>query len=263
MAGVEPFIDVNALPTPPPVPSADAIAHLFDVSPAAAIEFFRSLGVRIAWDWRADESAAQDLAFYVSKVMNADVLVAIKEEITRGLALGIPTKSMRKFLLGRLAQLGWIGERDVVGPNGEIARVDISTPARIDLIVRTNAQTAYNVGRYAMQARAAATAPIWQYVAVLDERTRPAHAAMNGKAFRATDQIWNEIYPPCGFNCRCRVRALTEKGAAGLEILDGATFELPEGFPDPGFGGAAANAMTQLGALISRVHEREQQAART
>jgi SPP1 gp7 family putative phage head morphogenesis protein len=263
MAQNDPFIDVNALPKPPPVPSGDAISRLFLVDPAAAIEFFRSLGVRVVWNWRADETAARDLAFYISKVMEADVLAAIKEEIARALKLGIPTKSFRKFMLGRLAQLGWIGARQVVGPDGETDVVDISTPARIDLIFRTNAQTAYNAGRYAMQSRAAQTAPVWQYVAVMDSRTRTTHAAMNGKAFLATDAIWSTIYPPCGFNCRCRVRALTLQAADGLEILDGASFELPAGFPDTGFGGAAVAGAAQLGSMISRLHVAEQRAART
>jgi uncharacterized protein with gpF-like domain len=44
----------------------------------------------------------------------------------------------------------------------------------------------------------------------MDERTRPAHAAMNGKIFRFDDPIWQTCWPPNGYNCRCRVRALTE-----------------------------------------------------
>jgi SPP1 gp7 family putative phage head morphogenesis protein len=244
----------NGLPSSPPVPTAEDLASAFRVTPRAAIEWFESLGIRVAWNWQADAQAADDLAFYVSKVMQQDVLVAIKEEIARALKLGIGKTQFRRFLLGRLAQLGWIGAREVVSPSGETETVDISTPARMDVIFRTNAQGAYNAGRYQAQMQYADAAPYWQYVAVLDARTRSAHAAMNGKVFLARDAIWASIYPPCGFNCRCRVRAMTEASfkASGLALLDGSTFTLPAGFPDEGFGSSSANPISLIGALSAR-----------
>lgn len=65
-----------------------------------------------------------------------------------------------------------------------------------------------NDGR--LQAQQAADAfPYLMYVAVMDGRTRPSHAALNGKIWRKDDPVWSVIYPPNGFNCRCRTRALT------------------------------------------------------
>lgn len=34
---------------------------------------------------------------------------------------------------------------------------------------------------------------------------------MHGRVFHHDDPIWNTHYPPCALNCRCRVRALTER----------------------------------------------------
>lgn len=47
------------------------------------------------------------------------------------------------------------------------------------------------------------------YVAVMDGRSQPSHAALNGRIWRKDDPVWQSIYPPNGFNCRCRTRALT------------------------------------------------------
>jgi uncharacterized protein with gpF-like domain len=54
--------------------------------------------------------------------------------------------------------------------------------------------------------------PWWRYVAVLDQRTRPAHRLLNGRTFRYDDAFWASHYPPNGWMCRCRVQALSDMG---------------------------------------------------
>jgi uncharacterized protein with gpF-like domain len=43
---------------------------------------------------------------------------------------------------------------------------------------------------------------------VMDDRTRPTHAALNGLILPANHSFWTDHYPPIGFNCRCSVTAL-------------------------------------------------------
>lgn len=54
--------------------------------------------------------------------------------------------------------------------------------------------------------------PMLRYVTVGDERVRASHAAMNGLQRPMSDPIWDKIYPPNGWNCRCTV--VTTTGAA-------------------------------------------------
>lgn len=84
---------------------------------------------------------------------------------------------------------------------------------RLDNIYRTNLQSSWNSGRAEQILRNRRTHPWLRYDAVNDSRTRPAHAAMDGKIFHVDDPIWNSWYPPCGYRCRCRVIAMTDAEA--------------------------------------------------
>lgn len=72
--------------------------------------------------------------------------------------------------------------------------------------------------------------PLWQYRAIMDSRTRPAHAAMNGKVYDYRHPIWNTWYPPNGFNCRCYVKSLSLDQAKerGLEAQTLGVNEKPD-----------------------------------
>jgi SPP1 gp7 family putative phage head morphogenesis protein len=47
--------------------------------------------------------------------------------------------------------------------------------------------------------------PYLQYSAVLDDRTRPEHAALDGVVKHIDDPFWDKWFPPNGWNCRCDV----------------------------------------------------------
>lgn len=42
-----------------------------------------------------------------------------------------------------------------------------------------------------------------RYMTVDDDKVRPEHRKLHGKIFATTDKVWNTIYPPNGWNCRC------------------------------------------------------------
>lgn len=62
---------------------------------------------------------------------------------------------------------------------------------------------------YSMKDRADAL-PYWRYETMEDGRVRQAHANLNNKVFRHDDPIWNTIYPPNGWRCRCYVTPIDD-----------------------------------------------------
>lgn len=77
---------------------------------------------------------------------------------------------------------------------------------------RTEYDTAYlsaqSASRYQQLIRKAKVFPYWQYRAIHDEHTRPEHMKLDGVVLPAGDKLWDQIYPPNGWNCRCRVKPL-------------------------------------------------------
>ncbi|MHC8349232.1 phage head morphogenesis protein [Pseudomonas sp. RT4P38] len=109
----------------------------------------------------------------------------------------------------------------MVDSEGTGELVQLGSARRLKTIYQTNLQSAYMAGRKASMEATAETHPYWMYIAILDGKTRSSHRAMHGQVFRHDDPIWSSIYPPNGFNCRCRVIALSEAAVKrrGLTVV--------------------------------------------
>jgi len=139
-----------------------------------------------------------------------DVLSDIRQVVDQALSEGMTLQQFKKELEPRLKAKGWWG-KVMVGDEEGAQAVQLGSPWRLRTIYRTNMQTAYMAGRYKEMAENVDDRPYWQYVAVMDAATRPAHAQLNGLVFRYDDPFWDSFYPPNDWGCRCRVRALSEK----------------------------------------------------
>lgn len=58
--------------------------------------------------------------------------------------------------------------------------------------------------------------PYLHYVAIMDNRVRDSHKAFHGLILPKDDPFWDDNYPPNGFNCRCKVQALSLDEARAL-----------------------------------------------
>jgi SPP1 gp7 family putative phage head morphogenesis protein len=200
--------------------SADVdLLFALQLPPEKAIAYFRAKGYAIGWRWQDVWQEAQAKAFTVAGVMKVEILQDIRQQVDKALASGQTYSQFADNLIPVLQQRGWWGRAAQTDKEtGEVSGKGL-TPWRLKTIYQTNLQTAYSAGRYKAFADNVEARPYWQYTAVMDRRTRPTHAAMNGLVFAADDPFWDSFYPPNGFNCRCRVRALdsgnlSERGLA-------------------------------------------------
>jgi SPP1 gp7 family putative phage head morphogenesis protein len=201
-----------------------ALAARLDLEPAEAVAFFTAKGEALSWDWQDVLREQQVKAFTVAKATSLDVLRTIRAEVAKAIGQGQTFEEFKRTLRPRLEALGWWGKAEVLdGDTGELTNAQLGSNRRLRTIYQTNVQTAYMAGRYQRYLANAAARPFWRYVATMDSRTRPTHAALNGKVWRFDDPIWSIIWPPNGWGCRCRVMALdqAEFDKLGVPLEDG------------------------------------------
>ena len=184
--------------------------ELKPLAPKEAVEYFRQKGFRFTWRWWEMWQEDHHRAFTVAKVMRMDLLEDIREAVDRAIASGMPLSEFKRQLEPILRRKGWWGR--LYDPERK-QWYWAGTPWRLKTIFRVNTQVAYNVGRYRQMTDpdVLRERPFWMYDAVNDSRTRPAHAALDGTVLPATDPFWQTYFPPNGWNCRCRVRSLSER----------------------------------------------------
>jgi len=201
-----------------------------DLEPADAVAYFAAKQLTPSWSYLDTWGSANVRQFVVAKATTLDVLAAINEETAKAINGQITFQDFVKTLRPRLMDLGWWGRQEVLdGETGEITSVQLGSLRRLRTIFQTNVQTAYMAGRYKRYLEGAASHPYWRYTAIMDGRTRPEHAALHGRVWRYDDPVWQVIWPPNGWGCRCRVQALTEAQfkALGVPLENGSGAIVP------------------------------------
>ena len=190
------------------------------MEPTEAIEFLRQKKMLAGKVFAKDlQDSALARATTIARLSSLEMTKDIYQSLETAMREGKGFNQWKKDLLGEFEHKGWVFGKDksisrgkdgnlLADPNtGEY----FGTPRRLNTIYRVNMQSAYSAARYQRMRDNVDNRPYWQYSAVGDERTRPAHLALNGKIYRYDDPFWTTFYPPNGFNCRCSVIALAER----------------------------------------------------
>ena len=197
---------------------AKDIGYSIGLPPTEAVRYLQAKNVVVTAGWRTLRDEQHARAATVANVTKADVVSDIYAELGRTLRSGGTFEQWKDNVIPRLRAKGWWKADGPSVPAGKAPYTDQNTgeirkaltPSRLKTIFATNMQSAYMAGRYRQMMSVAKEAPYWQYVAILDNRTRPAHRAMNGRIFKYDDPAWGAFYPPNGYRCRCRARNFTQ-----------------------------------------------------
>jgi SPP1 gp7 family putative phage head morphogenesis protein len=203
----------------PGIPTGSQVKFAIGLEPADAVAHLRAKGAAVTGGWTDWLDGQHARAFTVANVAKLDVVTDIQDSLVKALQGGQTLEQWRDGLIPTLRAKGWWKRDGTAAQLAAAGRVDAATgeiakglnPYRLTNIYRTNMQSAYMAGRYQAMVAQASSRPYWEYVAVMDRRTRPAHAAMNGRIFRFDDAGWQSFYPPCGYGCRCRVRSHSQR----------------------------------------------------
>ncbi len=178
--------------------------------PEKAIEYFQKKSNALSWNWYDIWQSEHNKVFTVAKVTKMDILQDIRDMVQKSIKSGTTFRDFQKELEPKLKAKGWWGTQTIETEDGE-KEIQLGSPHRLRTIYQANLNTAYQAGRYKQLIDNVDRRPYWQYWAVEDSRTRPEHRELNGKVFRYDDPFWKSFYPPNGFNCRCKVIALSER----------------------------------------------------
>jgi uncharacterized protein with gpF-like domain len=184
--------------------------------PAEVLAYWRRKGLQVGFDYRDVWRSEHHYAFTAAKIMRLDVLEAMREELERAFENGHTFETFRKNLEPRARELGWWGEHEVEDPQtGKVVKVN--PPNRLRLIYQTNMRTARAVGQWERIQRSVKSRPYLLYEVGPSARHRDQHLAWHGTLLPADDPFWQVAFPPNGWGCKCRVRAVSKREASELE----------------------------------------------
>lgn len=187
------------------------IRAALDLRPEDAIRAFRQRDeLAISVSYRDLEPEEHARAFTAAKVAKLDILEALGGSLDVALRDGQTFAQWRDGILPTLQREGWWGLIQDEALTGTSEPVFVGE-RRLRTIFATNMRVSRAAGQWARIQAVKAARPFLRYSAVLDNRTRPLHARWHGIIRPVDDPIWQTIYPPNGWNCRCQVQQLSQR----------------------------------------------------
>lgn len=182
--------------------------------PKEAVAYFAAKGKKLdpSFAWQDRWQGEHATMFTVAKSTGFDILQDVHDALLRSQQDGTTWAEFKKRLTPILQDKGWWGRAMMADPaTGEMKKVQLGSPRRLQIIFDVNMRMSYAVGRWQQIQRVKAERPWLQYSAVRDGKTRPLHRDWNGTILPVDHPWWDTHYPPNGWRCRCTVIQLSDE----------------------------------------------------
>lgn len=181
--------------------------------PRAAIDALQARGLKLdpAFSWLDVWQELNANSFTVAKSAGFDILDDIYNALLHALSEGKTFRDFTAELTGVLQKKGWWGKRLVEDPlTGDMIASQLGSVKRLELIFDVNMRVSYAAGHWRNFEVNKSSRPFLRYVALLDKRTRPLHAAHHNLVLPVDHPHWQHWGPPNGWNCRCTLQSLSQ-----------------------------------------------------
>ena len=184
----------------------------FKLAPQKAQEYLNNKGFKLSFNYDEMEKSANHTSFTVAKVTRIDLLNDIFTSLAEAQASGEVFNDWKKRIKPTLQKKGWWGAQEITNPKtGKVKTVYIGA-RRLRTIFNTNMRVAYSVKRH-HSLRQLTKAVYWRYSSMFLPHSRHDHKAIDGTLLHRDHDFWKSNTPPNGWNCKCKIRAYSQKDA--------------------------------------------------
>lgn len=191
-----------------PLPNKEAIIH------------FKGKTLLTSYSYLDVKAYEHALAFTVAKMMDEDLLQETRDAILSAMENGTDFRDFKQRLKPYLMAKGWLApsfKNDNVDDDKETFEAyQQHLERRLRTIYHTNLSSSYSAGQWQRIQQTKEFLPYLQYMPSLSVKKRDNHKAYYGLVRPADDPIWQSIFPPNGYGCRCWVKQLTKRQAEAI-----------------------------------------------
>ena len=196
--------------------------------PKEALDWFKAKGLKPAFDYRDVWKEEHANAFTVAKMLNADLLVEVRQLVEQALEEGQTYQQFATSLKPLLVKSGWWGIQEMNDPlTNETKLVQLGSEERVKTIYRTNMRTARAAGQWQRIERTKRAMPYLLYQLGPAKEHRALHVSWAGVLLPVDDPWWSTHMPPNGWGCHCGVRSVSRVEAEKLTASGNILTEAP------------------------------------
>ena len=183
------------------------------------VDFFRGKLNLPTERWDDIVKSAHDRSFMVAGAAKADLLNDLRGAVDKAIVNGESIGAFRGRFDEIVSKHGWEGWTGSGSKKGRDWRTRV--------IYQTNLSTSYAAGRLKQlnDPDLVAVRPYWQYIHNdTVQHPRPLHVSWSGLVLHKDDSWWQAHFPPTGWGCRCRVKAVRESEFKGAKAPNDGTY---------------------------------------